>query len=260
MIEQLLIMTAALFSILPHAFAQDATLPLRNIVYLEGETFNQRLDLYLPPANETLAPTVVILHGSRGNKSEYRSWAEHLTQRGYAVIVPNHRTLPSQTSDGFCSVAWAHDNVETYGLDPDHIFIIGWSFGGGVAAEVGTIDSDIDPFTEHMCPYSIPETWTAGTVLLAAASAQSQGPEWHKTLPPLTWLDGSEKPFLLIHGAMDNQVPVGVSGYLAAELEAAGVPVKLLIMPEVGHFFPLYGEGRDRAWQEVDNFLDEQIG
>jgi acetyl esterase/lipase len=52
---------------------------------------------------------------------------------------------------------------------------------------------------------------------------------------PLFWLDGSEPPFLLIHGSMDEGVPSGESEAFAAYLEEAGVEVELLLLPLAGH-------------------------
>jgi acetyl esterase/lipase len=122
------------------------------------------------------------------------------------------------------------------------------------------IDSDIDPFADAECPHSAPENWTAGTILLAAASGRLPRVQWQADMEPLIWLDGEEPPFLLIHGDEDRIIPLQRSEQLAAELQAAGVTVELLILPEAGHLFPVYGAGRAEAWQAVDEFLAEQIG
>jgi dipeptidyl aminopeptidase/acylaminoacyl peptidase len=52
---------------------------------------------------------------------------------------------------------------------------------------------------------------------------------------PLAWLDGSEPPFLLIHGAVDEMVPPGESEAFASRLRAAGVQAELMLLPGAGH-------------------------
>jgi acetyl esterase/lipase len=240
--------------------AQDEEIPVRNIVYADANPRRQRLDVYLPEELNAPAPTIVILHGGRGNKAEHVAWATHLVEQGYAVILPNYRIQPAQHTDGFCAVAWAHTHTEDYLFDTNHLFVMGWSSGGGIAAEIGTIDAGVDPFEEDECAYPIPETWVTGTILLAAGSERWAESGWRTDMEPLIWLDGSESPFLLIHGTRDAIIPVEDSEQMAAALEEMGVSVELLILPQANHFFPLPGDaGNGEAWQAVDDFLAEQI-
>jgi acetyl esterase/lipase len=52
---------------------------------------------------------------------------------------------------------------------------------------------------------------------------------------PLSWVDGSEPPFLLIHGEVDEIVPYGESEAFASRLQAAGVETELMLLPGAGH-------------------------
>lgn len=52
---------------------------------------------------------------------------------------------------------------------------------------------------------------------------------------PITWLDGTEPPFLLLHGDRDETVSVSESTAFAEALRQAGVPVELLIVPDSHH-------------------------
>jgi acetyl esterase/lipase len=260
MIRRIIVLTAAFFSIITLVSAQDDELPLQDIVYAEEDSLRQLLDVYLPEDLDAPAPTIVILHGGGGDKTNHALWAIHLNEAGYAVILPSYRIFPAQHTDGFCAVAWAHANAEAYQFDTDHLYVMGWSSGGGIAAEIGMIDPDIDPFEDDECPHPVPETWVAGTILLAAGSEKWPEPGWRTDMEPMIWLDGSEAPFLLIHGEDDNIIPVEDSEQMAAALEDADVSVDLLILPEAGHRFPLFGCCHIEAWQAVDGFLAEQIG
>jgi dipeptidyl aminopeptidase/acylaminoacyl peptidase len=52
---------------------------------------------------------------------------------------------------------------------------------------------------------------------------------------PLSYVDGQDPPFLVIHGDADGMVPIGQSQELADALQSAGVDVTFLELPEVGH-------------------------
>jgi dipeptidyl aminopeptidase/acylaminoacyl peptidase len=77
-----------------------------------------------------------------------------------------------------------------------------------------------------------PDTWRDSGDLSEQARQVAQG-------LPLYWLDGSEPPFLLIHGQEDGFVPATESEAFAARLQAAGVEVDLQLWPGAGHNTPL---------------------
>ena len=52
---------------------------------------------------------------------------------------------------------------------------------------------------------------------------------------PLYWLDGSEPPFLIIHGSGKDRIPRIESQAFAKRLQEAGVDVKLLLLPNASH-------------------------
>lgn len=52
---------------------------------------------------------------------------------------------------------------------------------------------------------------------------------------PLYWLDGSEPPFLIIHGSGEEGLPRIESESFASRLREAGVKVELLLLPTAGH-------------------------
>jgi L-ascorbate metabolism protein UlaG (beta-lactamase superfamily) len=62
-----------------------------------------------------------------------------------------------------------------------------------------------------------------------------QAPEAWDRASPITWVDGSEPPFLLIHGETDRTVDREQSVSFAAALEGAGADVALELMPVLSH-------------------------
>lgn len=52
---------------------------------------------------------------------------------------------------------------------------------------------------------------------------------------PLAWLDGSEAPFLVVHGEVDEIAPAAEAEVFAADLQKAGVRATLAILPGMYH-------------------------
>ncbi|HUS74734.1 MAG TPA: alpha/beta hydrolase [Methanothrix sp.] len=66
---------------------------------------------------------------------------------------------------------------------------------------------------------------------------------------PLAYIDPTDPPFLVIHGENDSIVPIAQSEMLVTALERAGVDVKFIRLPGVGHSFA----GPIGSYQEVDS-------
>jgi acetyl esterase/lipase len=180
---------------------------------------------------------------------------------GFAVASANYRDTmnvpyPAAVEDAYCALAWLHANAELYRLDAQHIYPLGHSSGGTLAAMLGVVDEP--GLFQQACPHPPPATGVQGVITFtglfdypsaAAASKNLRtyldnylGAEWSAAsdlwaqASPITWVDGSEPPFLLIHGAADRNIPPGQSEVFAAALQAAGAPVELLLIPNSDHY------------------------
>lgn len=98
------------------------------------------LDLSYPKGQEGFA-TIVWFHGgglTQGNKYI----PGEIAHSGHAVVAPNYRFSPCVSGrdcilDAAAAVAWIFENIESYGGDPDKIFISGHSAGGYLASMIG---------------------------------------------------------------------------------------------------------------------------
>jgi len=219
------------------------------------------------------------------SKDLYSRLAGHLNELGYAVVSTNFRltqkaSSPAQVEDVFCALAWIRANSDAYGFDQEHIFVLGGSSGGYLAAMVGTVDSP-SAYLEN-CPNSLPESdWIQGAVVfygfydLTSIDGYTIGdinsvlqPYWgaefseisSETLAemsPMSWVNGSEPPFLLIHGTSDTEIPSWMSEKFATELADAGVDVELLLI-DAGHAFelkPLSSPEMQQSLEAIEAFL-----
>jgi dipeptidyl aminopeptidase/acylaminoacyl peptidase len=81
-------------------------------------------------------------------------------------------------------------------------------------------------------------------------------PDGYRDASPLSWIDARTAPFLVVHGAPDDVVPVAQSRRLVAALRAAGVEVEYVELPDAGH--------GDLTWSRVGSaalaFLGRHLG
>jgi len=224
----------------------------RNIQY--GVSGNHVLDVYQPQIEGGRLPTLVLIHGRESSKDQLAYFADYLARRGYAVVVFNKGLgqYPSRERDSFCALAWIHASADTYGFDPERIVLVGFSLGGLLSAFLGTVD-DTGKFLEG-CPHALPEEdYLSGVVAVAGYFDYTIliggggeliptyfGPPEEKMeeileASPVTWVDGSEPPFLLVHGENDSVVDPEQSIEFAAQLSEARVDVELVMLPNLSH-------------------------
>jgi len=266
-------------------FSDDA---LRDIPYSEDP--KQVLDVYLPTTGDGPYPTILAIHGG-GFKTRSKALYDTTTigpfyaANGYAFVAMNYRLLgsggyPAQVEDSFCALAWVHDNAEEYGFDPDQVIVTGGSAGGYLASMVGTVD-DPSIYLED-CPNQYPSSDAVQAAVIYYGFYDFTNPDhlppsnrsefqafWgaaYEDIPaerleemsPMAQIDGSEPPFIILHGTADKSVPSVWSERFAEALGQAGVDVELVLLPDIPHAFellPLTGETMTLALKEIDNFL-----
>lgn len=206
------------------------------------------LDVYPAQGSRGPVPIVVFLHGGtwqRGRREYYRFVGDALAERGVLVIVPDYRKAPQNpfpafVEDAAAATAWARAHAAELGGDPSRLFLMGHSSGAHMAAMVGTD-------RRYLQAWGLQPGDLAGVIGLAGAydfePSEDQRMEhrvfrsiheWART-QPVTFVDGDEPPFLLMHGESDRRVWIGNSESLARRLRAAGSPVTLRLLPGIGH-------------------------
>jgi acetyl esterase/lipase len=259
-----------------------------NVPYVPEGSSLQRLDVYLPANGDGPFPTILAIHGGGFralSKTLYSRLAGHLNELGYAVVSTDYRltpgySYPAQVEDVFCALAWIHANHATHGFDNERIIVMGDSSGGYLAAMLGTVNTP-SLYLEN-CPYSLPASdWIQGVVIFYGfydfmsidgyrreevvgylqpfwgAEYSEIPPETLAEMSPMSWVDGSEPPFLLIHGTSDTSIPSWMSEKFAAELDDTGVDVELLLV-DAEHAFilkPLSNPENVQSLAAIEAFL-----
>jgi acetyl esterase/lipase len=249
---------------------------IRDISYVPNGNRYQKLDIYLP-GGAGPHPTLLAIHGGGSDKLELSRVGRYFAERGYAFVSINHRIMPQDihpapSEDAFCALAWIFANRDAYGFDPERAVALGHSSGGTLAAFLATVD-DPKPFLEG-CPHPFPESdWLQGAVAFTGVfdyastsgslkdyfaeylgQSLDQAPEIWSTASPITWVDGADPPFLLIHGKADRNIDPSHSQAFAQALEEAGIMVELVLVPDADHGQIIRSE---ELFETVIAFLEE---
>ena len=140
--EGVLGLTNELYENVPNTYRPTEVETTADIAY--GTHARQKLDVHVDTRRrgETLQPVVMFFHGggyTRGAKENSRNVAEHFASIGLVGVSGTYRLAPEinwpeGANDIAAAIQWVSENIEQYGGDPDRIFVIGKSAGGGHVA------------------------------------------------------------------------------------------------------------------------------
>jgi acetyl esterase/lipase len=250
----------------PQASVPEGTTVLRDMAYVADGHERQKLDLYLPRAEQPL-PVVIWVHGGAwlgGNKN--RPVPLPYLSDGYAVAsvgyrLSQHAIFPAQIEDCKAAVRWLRAHAKKYNLDPNHFAAWGESAGGHLVALLGTtgdvksfdvgenlgfssrVQAVVDCFgptdllqmEAHRLPNGMHhDTPDAPESKLIGGPVQ-ENKDKAAQANPITYVTKDDPPFLIIHGDADPLVPHHQSELLEAALKQAGVPVTLYTVKGGGH-------------------------
>ncbi|MBI2150276.1 MAG: alpha/beta hydrolase [Acidobacteria bacterium] len=111
---------------------------------------SQVLDVYTLDLPLTNAPVMIYVHGGGGDRGDKalsfdlgEKPAYFAAKEGFVFVSVNYRLgrdggFPNAHQDVADAVAWIHNNIPSFGGNPNQIFLSGHSFGAGVVVQVGT--------------------------------------------------------------------------------------------------------------------------
>ncbi len=244
--------------------------------------------LYMPPDHGSAkVPLIVDVHGGPFGAFEDRNdpFVAFLVGHGWAVLRPN----PRGSSNYGVKFGAANKNdlgggdyrdimagvdaaLAKYPLDPAKMALMGYSYGGEMAAFVeGKTDRFkaivsaapvIDQFSEYGTERgSWYDRWYFGKPWEHLEDAWKQS--------PLAGAATAKTPFLLIQGESDTTDPLGQSEEMYRALRQEGVPVELVTYPREDHgplAVGMFGRPSPEPWhgydarQRVIEFLNRAFG
>ena len=177
----------------------------RDIDYIAGTDYaddKDRLDVFMPRA-ETNVPVVVYFHGGalqNGTKAIGEGLARQLTAHGIGIVSANYRLSPAvmhpaHMEDATAAFVWTKKNIETYGGDPNRVFVAGHSAGAYLAALMA-----LDP--SYLAAHGMKLSDIRGTIPISPflyVEEQDVAPSRSKTVwgtDEDVWLQASVTPYI----------------------------------------------------------------
>jgi acetyl esterase/lipase len=257
-----------------------------DIAFCVSDGVTLTLDMYYPQTMPHPAPAVVYVHGgswSAGDKKDSIGMTDvpELLARGYLVVSIDYRRapewqFPTQLEDAKCAIRFLRQNAKRFNLNPQRIGAWGHSAGGHLASLLGTTDKGagfegpnnyLDQSSQvqavaNLCGRAdlrgMPEDKAQSVFGAASNSARLL-----EHASPITFVTPDDPPFLILHGEKDTVVPPQVSQKFHDRLQAAGVPVKLVIVKDADHTFqPVEGTmnpTRAEMTKLIADFFDQYL-
>jgi acetyl esterase/lipase len=244
-----------------------------------------KLDLYKPDTSGRPLPGLIFIHGGAwksGNRNICRIYAARYAQRGYVAASISYRLsgeapFPAAVQDAKCAVRWMRANADKYGVDHNHICVLGGSAGGHLAMMVGYswgekelegagghehISSRVQAVVNIYGPsdLTVPFMRQADPVQQFLANKKyDQAPELYEKASPISYLGKDDPPTLILHGTLDALVPIGQSDKLAERLKQVGIPFTYDRLEGWPHVMDIAEPVYKRCLFFIDRFLAEHM-
>ncbi len=241
-----------------------------------GADPRQRLDIYAP-AHAAHAPVIVFFYGgswASGRRQDYGFAARAFASRGFVVVVPDYRLVPSVRfpafiEDGAAAVGWTARHIGGYGGDPSRLALAGHSAGAYVAVILAVDRRWLD--AAHVDPKAIRavaglagpyDFYPFDKPASIAAFGQAAHP---KATQPINFARADAPPAFLAHGERDDTVRPRNSIRMAAALDGAGAPATLRLYPKLDHIGILLAlsrpfRGKAPVVDDIAGFLHDKMG
>lgn len=257
----------------------------RDLVYATAGTTPLQLDLALPVEGKGPHPVVVCIHGGawrQGKRQDLARTIEVLARRGFAAATVSYRLapaakFPAQIEDCKAAVRWLRAHADRYKLDSDRFAAVGYSAGAHLACLLGVADkndglegngghpeqsSRVQAVVSFFGPTDlVKKDWSeeieTGILIPLLGASYAEKPELYKRLSPVVYVTRDDPPFLFFHGTADTLVSVRHSRVLARQLQAVGVPARVIELEGEGHGWR--GEKLTRTLEQMLEFLDEHL-
>ncbi len=259
---------------------------LPDITYHRADTWEGKIDLYLPRDADKPVPTLVYIHGGGWNGgAKERSILALLPyiEMGWAVVNVEYRLAevalaPAAVEDCRCALRWVYNNAEEYQFDLDRIVVSGSSTGGHLALTTGLLRRedglDYQCSIKPLNPAEAQALNVAAIInyfgitdvadLLEGDNAKRYAVEWigspekpdavAKRVSPIRYVRKDSPPTLTIHGDADPIVPYAHATQLHKALEKSGVENRLITVQSGGH-----GNFSKEQYQSIANTIREFV-
>ncbi len=256
-----------------------------------------KMTLFVPRTKEKKPAVLYFPGGgfTSADHEKFLEMRYALARAGYAVAACEYRAVPNKfpalLEDAKAAVRWMRAHASEFGVDADRIGLLGDSAGGYVVQMAGATNGeknwDVGDFKEVSSDvqavvsiYGISDLTTIGegignenvhasaavteALLLNgpafkdfAGASVNADPQKAKAASPIGHVDGTEPPFLLMHGSGDKVVSPLQSKKMFEALQNKKVEAEYVLVRGAGHGdLPWY---QPSVISRVVNFFDRHL-
>lgn len=256
-----------------------------------------KMTLFVPRTKEKKPAVLYFPGGgfTSADHEKFLEMRYALARAGYAVAACEYRAVPNKfpalLEDAKAAVRWMREHASEFGVDADRIGLLGDSAGGYVVQMAGATNGeknwDVGDFKEVSSDvqavvsiYGISDLTTIGegignenvhasaavteALLLNgpafkdfAGASVNADPQKAKAASPIGHVDGTEAPFLLMHGSGDKVVSPLQSKKMFEALQNKKVEAEYVLVRGAGHGdLPWY---QPSVISRVVNFFDRHL-
>ena len=232
------------------------------------------LDIYIPEKQTSPIAVVILPGGGYSHRAvhEGKGYAEFLNANGIAAFVCQYRVSPHRFPlpllDARRAIRYVRANAESFGIDPEQVYMMGSSAGGHLTALSSTYFEPIElentdeidklsciPNGQILC-YPVIKLLGKGVAHLGSGRnllGEMQAEMGEELSPDLIANEKTPKAFIW-HTFEDPAVNVINSLDYAKKLRTLQIPTELHVYPYGGHGMGL-AEGRDRVEEWSGNLI-----
>ena len=222
-----------------------------------GPGVDETLDVF-PAADGSVGsvPIQVFIHGGYWKmltKDEFSYVARAFSPKGAATVVVNYGLIPNIDMDELvrqcrAALAWTYRNADSFGGDPDRIFISGHSAGGHLVAMMMATDWPAFATGSSDLPADLPADLIKGGCGISGLydlepirlcflnDDLKLGVGEAERNSPLNLAPATQRPLLLVVGGDEGPEYLCQSEGHAAAWRARGVDVEVVVLPDQNHF------------------------
>lgn len=261
-----------------------------NIPYNNDTLSKHLLDIYIPAGVKGKIPLVIFVHGGGWLVNDkyadigyMKKTVAEIVNSGYALASIDYRfstqaIFPAQMQDCNRAVSFLVDNAGKFGFDTSKFAVMGFSAGGHLASLMGlaknnNVESFFMPQSNRSFNFkAVIDFYGPAELILFPGNNDIKSPEsiligatplsrpdLAKAASPVSYVDKTDPPFLIIHGEKDDMVSPKQSMLLSSWLTIAGVPNELVIVKDAPHFGEMFDveEVRNKVMSFLKKYLNQ---
>jgi fermentation-respiration switch protein FrsA (DUF1100 family) len=193
----------------------------------------------------------MYFHGNAGNIASRRDRVRRITGHGYGIFMLSYRGYGGSTGSPsefnfHADAAFAYDTLRAaIGISADRIVLYGESLGTGVATRLAT--------RRNVAAVVLEAPFTSTTAVAKKRFPYLPMDSYLKDkYENINRIEGINAPLLVIHGALDDVIPLEFGQEL---FQVANEPKQFVIIPNAGHSHMF----RHGAFGHVREFLDQYV-